>query len=289
MAPSARRRRIGLIGTITDPSGRGVAPELSPLVEAGTELVAFPSRVRAFPSSALERAMQEIGHAEAAFAATEQGCDAVVIDSVGDYGLAAMRASLPVPAFGAGESGMAEAAAGGRCFAIVSVWPVSMNFILDGRLRDYGCVDRCRRIYNIGQQQQMEDVDGVAVHLERVRGAAPDIVAALVRAIADAASEGAEAVMLGCTCMSAMAALLQDGAPVPVINPLAAAVRASLEARSIAPPTLGAGRREMLGKMVDAVAGEPAEACLACAIGADHDVPIRSNSPDMLAAHQALE
>jgi allantoin racemase len=288
MAPSPPVRRIGLIGTISDPSGDRPAPELAPLLEAGTELVAYPSRVRVFPSSPLERAMQEIGHAEAAFAAVEQGCEAVVIDSVGDYGLAAMRASLPVPAFGAGESGMAEAAAGDRCFAIVSVWPVSMNFILDGRLRDYGCVDRCRRIYNIGHQQQMEDVDSVTVHLERVRGAAPDIVAALVQAIADAASEGAEAVMLGCTCMSAMAALLQDGAPVPVINPLAAAVRASLEAQSIAPPTLGAGRREMLGKMVDSVAGEPAEACPVCVIGADPDVSIRSDSPDMVAGDQAL-
>ena len=268
--PRAVTDRIGMIGSVPDPSrGRAVAWELAALLTPGTELVGYPSRVRAVPSSALERSLQDIGHADAALGAAEDGCRAVVIDSVGDYGLAAMRASLPVPAFGAGEVGMGLAAANGRSFAIVSVWPVSMNFILEGRLRDYGHAGQCRGIFNVGVQQQMDGPDGVAGHLQRVKGEDPAIVIAVRQAIAAAASDGAEAVLLGCTCMSAMAARLQAGAPVPVINPLAEAVRAALQAEAIVPPTVGAGRREMIRKMVDAVAGEPAEQCPVCVTAVD--------------------
>lgn len=68
----------------------------------------------AFPYTPIEQAMQALGHADAALSAAEQGCEALVIDSVGDYGLSAMRAMLPIPAIGSGEAGLAEAAEGGE-------------------------------------------------------------------------------------------------------------------------------------------------------------------------------
>lgn len=85
----------------------GPAHELATLFP-GTGFHAFPSRVPTFPYTPIEQAMQALNHAEAALSAAEQGCDAVVIDSVGDYGLAAMRAMLRVPAIGSGEAGLAE-------------------------------------------------------------------------------------------------------------------------------------------------------------------------------------
>jgi allantoin racemase len=256
-------RRIALIGG--GPSLGGVdAPELQQLVAPGDELASYPSRVSAFPYTALEMLLQDVGHAEAAFTAVDEGASAIVIDSVGDYGLAAMRASLPVPAFGAGEAGMAAAGANGRRFAIVTVWPESMNFILEGRLRAYGHHHACTGIFNVGAEGDVGGPDGPNAYLMRIKGGHRSIIDAASHAIGTAASHGAEAVMLGCTCMSGIAATLAAAAPVPVINPLGAAVAAAAATGPITPPALREGRRDMLRAMVDAVAGAPAEACPVC-------------------------
>jgi allantoin racemase len=259
-------RRIALIGG--GPSfGPVVAPELHQLVAPGVELVSYPSRVSAFPYTALEMLLQDVGHAEAAFTAAEDGAQAVVIDSVGDYGLAAMRASLPVPAFGAGEAGMAAAGANGRRFAIVTVWPASMNFILESRLRTYGHDRGCTGMFNIGAEGGMGGADGPNTYLSRIKGGHRSVIDAALHAIEMAAAQGAEAVMLGCTCMSGIAATLAAGAPIPVINPLGAAVAAAAAAGPVPSPSVREGRSEMLRAMVDAIAGTPAEACAVCISG----------------------
>ncbi|MFT3967041.1 MAG: hypothetical protein QM690_14270 [Sphingobium sp.] len=98
--------RIALLGTVPG-IARGVRPELHPDLPQGTELSAWPSRVGVFPSTPVERDMQAIGHLEAGLRAAASGVDAVAIDSVGDYGLAALKAGLAIPAVGAGEAGMA--------------------------------------------------------------------------------------------------------------------------------------------------------------------------------------
>ena len=259
-------RRIALIGG-GPASGPVAASELQQLVALVDALVSYPSRVSAFPYTALEMLLQDMGHAEAAFTAVGDGAAAIVIDSVGDYGLAAMRASLPVPAFGAGEAGMAAAGANGRRFAIVTVWPASMNFILDGRLRSYGHHRACTGIFNVGAEGDIAGPDGPDAYLSRIKGGHGSVIDAASHAIGLAASQGAEAVMLGCTCMSGIAATLAAAASIPVINPLAAAVAAAAAAGPIPSSAVREGRRDMLRAMVDAVAGAPAEACPVCISG----------------------
>jgi allantoin racemase len=267
--PGLQTKRIGMIGTVPDPSlPSAVGAELAPLLEPGNELVGYSTRIRAFPSTPLERSLQDIGHAEAAFTAVEDGCSAVVIDSVGDYGLATMRASLPVPAVGAGEAGMAEAASGGRRFAIVSVWPDSMNFIIHGRLREYGYAETCLGIYNVGEPQHLASPEGISAELSRIRRGDRTIKSALQQAMAAAVRDGADAIMLGCTCMSPMAADLQASSPVPVVNPLAAGVVAALAAGPVTAPALATGRRELLRTMVASVASQPVEPCPVCIVSA---------------------
>lgn len=256
---------IGLIGTAVHPLQReGPAPELASLFP-GTSFHAFPSRVPAFPYTPIEQAMQALGHAEAALSAAEAGCAAVVIDSVGDYGLAAMRAMLPVPAIGSGEAGLAEAAQGGRSFGIVTVWPQSMNFILYERLQACGVLGLCTGIVNIGSDADTASLAGPDGYLAQVREGRDAIRARVLAAIARLASQGAAAVMLGCTCMSPMAETMAAASPLPVINPLAAGVRAALAAPPVArPPQVREGRPALLRAMVDAVAGETAEDCPVC-------------------------
>ncbi len=258
-------RRIGLIGTVPNPLQRtGPAPELAVLLP-GLELVAYPSRVPAFPYTPLEQAMQALGHAEAALQAAEDGCGAVVIDSVGDYGLAAMRAMLSVPAIGSGEAGLAEAAMGGRRFGIVTVWPESMNFILAERLSASGCAELCVGIVNVGEDSGTEVLAGPDGYLAQIRAGREGVVHKVLAGVAELAARGAQAVMLGCTCMSGMADGIADAVDIPIINPLAAGVRAASKARPLpAVPDVREGRAELLRAMVTAVAGQPAEDCPVC-------------------------
>ncbi|WP_430387119.1 aspartate/glutamate racemase family protein [Blastomonas fulva] len=258
-------RRIGLIGAASDPLARTApAPELAVLLP-GLELVAYPSRVPAFPYTPLEQAMQALGHAEAALQAAEDGCGAVVIDSVGDYGLTAMRAMLRVPAIGSGEAGLAEAAAQGRRFGIVTVWPESMNFILAERLSASGCAGLCDGIVNVGEDSDTEVLAGPDGYLAQVREGRAGVVGKVLAGVAELAARGAQAVMLGCTCMSGMADGIAAAAALPIINPLAAGVRAASKARPLpAVPDVREGRAELLRAMVIAVAGEPAEDCPVC-------------------------
>ena len=260
--------RIGLIGTAVNPLQRGgPAPELAKLF-ADISLHAFPSRVPAFPYTPLEQAMQALGHAEAALSAAEQGCDAVVIDSVGDYGLAAMRAMLPMPAIGSGEAGLAEVAQGGRRFGIVTVWPESMNFILAERLQTCGVTPLCTGVVNIGSDTDAASLSGPDSYLAQVHEGQGAILQQVLAGIEQLAAGGAEAVMLGCTCMSAMAASLATASPLSVINPLAAGLRAALAAPPLTlTPQIREGRAALLRAMVDSVAGEMAEDCPVCIAG----------------------
>lgn len=257
--------RIGLVGTALNPLQRGgPAPELAAQFPSAS-FQAFPSRVPAFPYTPLEQAMQALGHSEAALSAAEQGCERLVIDSVGDYGLAAIRAMLPVPAIGSGEAGLAAAAEGGRRFGIVTVWPKSMNFILSERLLSCSLLPLCTGIVNIGSDADAASLTGPDSYLAKVRQGQAAIRQQVLAGIEKLAADGAKAVMLGCTCMSPMAHSLSAASPVPVINPLEAAVRAALDAPPIAKSLqLRKGRPALLRAMVDAVAGDMAEDCPVC-------------------------
>jgi allantoin racemase len=258
-------RRIGLIGTPFDPlNRRAPAAELAALLPEGASLTAWPSHVGAFPYTPLERAMQVIGHAEAAISAAEDGCDAVVIDSLGDYGLTAMRAALAIPAIGSGAAGMAEAAAHGR-FAVVTVWPRSMNFVVTDLLREYGHEGACLGIDNVGAEGDLDRLAGPDGYLADVKSGKAALLDAVHAAVARAAAQGADAVLLGCTCMSPIAARIADAASIPVINPLAEGLKAALAASPVeTAPALREGRIDMLRSMIASVADAPIEDCPVC-------------------------
>lgn len=256
--------RLALIGT---PRSLGpVRPELGALLPEDVERVAFPSRVGVFPSDPAARDMQALGHFEAGLTAVEGGADALVLDTLGDYGLAALRAGAGVPVVGAGEAGMARAAALGR-FAIVTVWPASMNFIPRDLLHLYGHVEACTGIYNVGEEADLADLSGPDGYLGRIGEGTGDILARVRSTMARAVMDGAEAILLGCTCMSPIAARLAEGALVPVINPLAEAARQAVDAaRDGTPCPAQTARLPAVRAMVDALADLPEEACPVCVL-----------------------
>lgn len=257
--------RLGLLGTVRG-LNPAVRPELLPDLPAGTTLSAWPSRVGVFPSTPVERTMQAIGHLEAGLSAAEAGADAVVIDSVGDYGLDALRSALAIPVAGSGEAGMAAAAAHGR-FAIVTVWPRSMNFVPMDLLHAYGHKDRCIGIRNVGEEAVLDAIAGPDGYLDRVNRADGSILDKVLAEIEAAVADGADAILLGCTCMSPMAAKVAEAVRIPVINPLAeGAKQAALLAAQSGSKGIITGRADLVRRMVDAIAGEEDENCPVCVV-----------------------
>ncbi|MCH2240102.1 MAG: aspartate/glutamate racemase family protein [Blastomonas sp.] len=115
-----------------------------------------------------------------------------------------MRAMLPIPAIGSGEAGLTEAAQGGKSFGLVTDLPESMSLILYERLQARGVLGLCTATMNIGTDADAASLIGPDSYLAEVREGRDAIRARVMAGIECLSAEGASAVMLGCTCMSAM-------------------------------------------------------------------------------------
>jgi allantoin racemase len=261
--------RIGMAGASANPLTGAVAPELARQIPVGVGLLAYPSRAPVFPYTPLDRALQVLGHVEAAQRAVAEGCDAVVLDSFGDYGLDILRGALSVPVVGCGDAALEEAARLGRTFALVTTWPVSMDFIVKRVLRDSGLEAGCRGILSIGGEEDLTDVSQPGGYLSRIAAGEAGILDRLRDACRHAVERnGAEVIVLGCTCLSSVAETVARDCSVPVVNPRLAGVRSALRQAAQDGARANPGfRAESLGvlkSMLDAVADTPPEACPTC-------------------------
>lgn len=270
------RIRIGLAGASANPLTGAVVPELARQIPIGVDVLAYPSRAPVFPYTPLDRALQVLGHVEAARRAEAEGCDAVVLDSFGDYGLEILRSGLGVPVVGCGDAALEAAGRLGRTFALVTTWPVSMDFIVRRVLRDSGLEAACRGVLSIGVEEDLADVAQPGGYLSRIAAGEASLLERLKDACRDAVQRnGVEVIVLGCTCLSALAETLARDCPVPVVNPRLAGVKSAL--RQVAQgsprpkPSFRAESLDVLKHMLDAVADTPPEACPAC-VG-DHPDP----------------
>ncbi len=141
------------------------------------------------------------------------GFDALIVAGFGDPGVAELAARLSVPVVGIGGAGMAEAAAGGRRFSIVTVTPA---------LR--ASLQRAAAVHGYGEQlASIRFTDGDPAAL----AADPIALAAALHDGCRAAIErdGAEAVLIGGGPLAQAARALADRIGSPVIDPVGAAVR----------------------------------------------------------------
>jgi allantoin racemase len=211
--------------------------DLSHLVEhapEGVELVIYPPRVPAFPHTPYDRLVVDLAHVDAAERAAADGVDAILIDSTCDWGIEAIRAAVDVPVVGAGEVGIREAAADGRGFSVVTVWPPALEFLYVERLNMVPGGGQC-----VGVRYASDDVelgrlgasDGVVARMDRrERSVLERIVDECRRSVVE---DGAEAVLLGCTCMARTAPLIEERFDdVPVIESARLALAAALAAKT---------------------------------------------------------
>lgn len=142
--------------------------------------------------------------------AEAEGYAGVLIDTVSDSGLRALRSVLTIPVVGPGEAGYFAAAQLGKKFAIVSMWRKWFP-IYEKLLTEYRLWDRCAALKSIDTRP---DVTELLAGKE-------EVIFEKLRAAATAAIEedGADVIILGSTTMHQSAAYLASVLPVPVINP----------------------------------------------------------------------
>ena len=150
--------------------------------------------------------------------AERDGCDAVVIDCMGDPGMMPGRECVSIPVVGPCEAAMHVASMLGHTFSVVTVL---------ARLRPQ--FERQAQLY--GVREKLASVRAVSIpvldlekDLERTKAALADEA---VRAVEE---DGADAIVFGCTGMLGFAGavrrgLLARGHDVPVVDPIPWAVR----------------------------------------------------------------
>jgi allantoin racemase len=160
-------------------------------------------------------ALAVAAQAVAALAPELAEADAVIVAAFGDPGLDVLRAALPRPVTGLAEAGMAEAAAGGRRFAVVTTTP-DLRDSIAATARRYGHAGFAGTWTTPG--------DPAALTADP-----PALLAALDAACRRAIGEGdAEAIVIGGGPLAEAARALAPRCPVPLIEPLLAAIRLSL-------------------------------------------------------------
>jgi allantoin racemase len=147
---------------------------------------------------------------EAGLSAAEEGCDAVVIDTVSDSGLYPLRSRLAIPVVGAGMTAYSVATTLGDRFSVITLSRRWHHFY-DKTLRAYRLWPRCASVRTV------ETVEpGVPGGVATGFPSAADVIAEAERAIRD---DGADVIVLGSTTMHRLAPDVAAALDVPVINP----------------------------------------------------------------------
>lgn len=144
---------------------------------------------------------------QAGLTADEEGFDAVVIDTVSDSGLYALRSRLPIPVVGAGMAAYSVAITLGNHFSILTMSHRWHHFYSKA-LRAYGLSSRCASVRVVPTPESAGVPNGLP--------AASDVIAEAERAVCD---DGAEVIILGSTTMHTLGPDVAAGLHVPVINP----------------------------------------------------------------------
>lgn len=142
--------------------------------------------------------------------AEDEGYAAVVVDTVSDSGVRALRSRLSIPVIGPGEAAFHMAMSLGKHFTILTMWPQWFP-LYEKTIGEYGIADRVASLRSIDTRP---DVTELLAGKEEV------IFEALAREARRAIDEdGADVIVLGSTTMHQSAEYLASVLPVPVINP----------------------------------------------------------------------
>jgi allantoin racemase len=186
-------------------------------VGAGVEVECVPIRTEvSMVGSAYESLVLDMYLAEAGLRAEEEGCDAVVMDTVSDAALQPLRSRLSIPVVGPGLVSYVVAMMLGRTFSIVTTWRGWIH-LYEKNLGTYQLTDRCASVRAL---EGIPDVDSLMTGKEEELF--PDLLEVARKAVED---DGADTILLGSTTMHQAGLYLAEHLPVPVINPGPVAIK----------------------------------------------------------------
>jgi allantoin racemase len=154
--------------------------------------------------------------AEAGLRAEEEGYDAVVMDTVSDSGLYALRSRLTIPVFGPGLVSYAVATMLGKRFSIVTMWEKWVH-LYEKNLAIYDLKEKCASVRAVNIPPDVE-----ALFAGKEEEMFQKLTAEAQLAIDE---DGAGVILLGSTTMHQAGDYMAAHLPVPVVNPGPVAIK----------------------------------------------------------------
>jgi len=242
------------IANIVSPGAEYLQPAAADVApDAVSELVVIALEIP-MATDPLRLGLKDLVYVEAAVRAERLGCDAVFVNTVADYGLPLMREAVSIPVVGAGEVGLRTAANGGRSFAIVTVWPSITQPSYDRVLRDTGLGAQCREIRYVLEEPELATLGGGRAVMDAVDRPGSDVAHRVRHSCVQAEAAGAQAIVLGCTCMAALTEWLQEAVQIPIVNPLREGHRAAEQAVRVGRPRTHTPNPDSVERLLAAVA-----------------------------------
>ncbi len=180
-------------------------------LDPDTELVYRPVKFSSISfMSPHDWLMMDLGVYEAGLTAEDEGFDAVVIDTMSDSGMAALRSVLSIPVIGPGKASMLYALTLGARFSVLAQWKPALPRYRKV-IREYGFDRQCASVRSF-------DVEPDFVNLTEGKEdrTFPIMLDVAMRCVEE---DGADVICLGSTTMHQAAAYLAERLPVPLVNP----------------------------------------------------------------------
>ena len=147
---------------------------------------------------------------QAGITAEEEGYAGILIDTVSDSGLRALRSRLAIPVVGPGEAAFAAAMMLGKKFTVLTMWPQWFP-LYEKTLTEYGWWERVASLRSIETRPDVTEL--LAGKEEAIFDTLRE------EALLAMEEDGADVIVLGSTTMHQSARYLDDVLPIPVINP----------------------------------------------------------------------
>ena len=256
-------KKIAVIGTGFRPKGDDIPPdEIINIKGEQFQPTLVETSIPAFPVNEINRQISETSIIEAGLRAAKNGFQGVFINTVGDYGLNALKSGLKIPVVGAGHSSMLIASSIGKNFSIVTIWPPQLKFIYEGLLKLYDLEKYCKSIRCVSIDEELETLPNEENFVTDMRKNELNQQERILKEIENAVKkDGADTIILGCTCMSPAAKKIAEKSIAPIINPMTSGYKylemlmnLKLSQSEISFPTLGPIGSEHYTSMANGIA-----------------------------------
>jgi len=160
----------------------------------------------------------------------------------------------------------------------VTIWPTTLNFIYDERIRSCGMAARCIGVFNVLAESEMSPRGSEEDPVKAMRAGKAAMIDRIVAVADRAVAAGADTIVLGCTCMAPIGRAIAARMTVPVIEALSAGykfaelmVAMRLKQSAAAYPPVSAERLALARKLVNGGDGAPPKEaeCDVCAEAAE--------------------